>query len=156
MQGQIVLAVIVAMLVFLGLTLLQVPHAILLAIVAGLFEIIPLFGPILAAIPAVLIAFLSGGVPLVLLVVGLYLIIQQFENQLIYPLVVKKVIGVPPIISILAIVVGGKLAGFLGIVLSVPIATVLMELYSDKEKERFLEANNKMYESGKQIIHDKE
>ena len=61
MQGQVVLAIIVAILVFLGLTLLRVPNALLLAVVAGLFEIIPLFGPVLAAIPAVIITLVSGG-----------------------------------------------------------------------------------------------
>ena len=136
MQGQIVLAVIVAVLVFLGLTLLQVENALLLAVIAGVFEIIPVFGPILAAIPAIIIALVSDSVTAALLVMGLYIIIQQFENQLIYPLVVKKIIGVPPIVSILAIIIGGKLAGFIGIVISVPIAAALMEFLNDWEKNK--------------------
>ncbi|OHA88316.1 MAG: hypothetical protein A2653_01070 [Candidatus Zambryskibacteria bacterium RIFCSPHIGHO2_01_FULL_43_25] len=136
MQGQLLLAVIVAVLVFLGLTMLGVENALLLAFLAGIFEIIPLFGPILSAIPAIFIAFLDGGLSLVLLVIGLYIIIQQFENHLLYPLVVKKVVGVPPIISILALVIGAKLAGFLGILLSVPLATALIELLSDLEKRK--------------------
>lgn len=136
MQGQVVLAIIVAVLVFLGLTLLRVPNALLLAVVAGLFEIIPLFGPILAAIPAVVITLVSGGLTPALMVVGLYIIIQQFENQLIYPLVVKKVIGVPPIVSILALIIGGKLAGFIGLIISVPVAAALMEFLNDVEKNK--------------------
>lgn len=136
MQGQIVLAVIVAMLVFLGLTLLQIENALLLAVVAGIFEIIPLFGPIIAAIPAVTIALITNGLTSALLVIGLYIIIQQFENQLIYPLVVQKIVGVPPIVSILALIIGGKLAGFVGIVISVPIATMLMEFLGDIEKDK--------------------
>lgn len=142
MQGQLLLAVIVAVLVFLGLTILQVPNALLLAALAGLFEIIPIFGPILAAIPAIFIGFLDGGLSLALLIIGLYIIIQQFESQLIYPLVVKKVVGVPPIISILALVIGAKLAGFLGIILSVPIATVLIELLNDVEKRKATQIEN--------------
>jgi predicted PurR-regulated permease PerM len=136
MQGQLLLAAIIAVLVYLGLLLLQVPHALLLAVTAGLFEIIPLFGPIIAAIPAILIAFGDGGTTLALLVGGLFLIIQQFENQLIYPLVVKKVIGVPPMVSILALLIGGKLAGFLGILIAVPLAAILMEFLSDIEKHK--------------------
>ncbi|MBX4195727.1 AI-2E family transporter [Candidatus Parcubacteria bacterium] len=136
MQGQLLLAAIIAVLVYLGLLLLQVPHALILAVAAGVFEIIPLFGPIIAAIPAVLIGFGMGGMPEALLIAGLFLIIQQFENQLIYPLVVKKVIGVPPMVSILALLVGGKLAGFLGILISVPLAAILMEFLSDLEKEK--------------------
>lgn len=136
MQGQIVLAIIVAMLVFLGLTLLRVENALLLAVLAGVFEIIPLFGPILAAIPAVTIALITNGMTSALLVIGLYIIIQQFENQLIYPLVVRKIVGVPPIISIVALIVGGKLAGFVGLVISVPVATMLMEFFNDIEKDK--------------------
>lgn len=140
MQGQIVLAVIVAMLVFLGLTLLRVENALLLAVLAGMFEIIPIFGPILAAIPAVTLALVTDGMTAALLVIGLYVIIQQFENQLIYPLVVRKIVGVPPLISILAIIIGGKLAGFIGVVISVPVATMLMEFLSDVEKDKIAES----------------
>lgn len=140
MQGQLVLAIIVAMLVFLGLTLLQVDNALLLAVLAGMFEIIPIFGPILAAIPAVTLALVTNGMTSALLVVGLYVIIQQFENQLIYPLVVRKIVGVPPLISILALIIGGKLAGFVGLLISVPVATMLIEFLNDVEKNKIAEA----------------
>lgn len=139
MQGQLLLGVIVAVLVYLGLTLLGVKHALLLGFLAGIFELIPLFGPILSAIPGVALAFVDGGFTLALMVAGLFLIIQQFENQLIYPLVVKKVVGVPPIISIVALVVGAKLAGFVGLLLSVPIAAILMEFFNDLERDRINE-----------------
>ncbi|KKR64962.1 MAG: hypothetical protein UU06_C0033G0001, partial [Parcubacteria group bacterium GW2011_GWB1_40_5] len=118
MQGQLVLAVVVGMLVYLGLLITGVPNALLLAFLAGAFEIIPLFGPIMASIPAIAIGFVAGGVPLAGVVAGLYIIIQQFENQLIYPLVVKKVVGVSPIVSILALAIGWQLAGLTGLILS--------------------------------------
>jgi predicted PurR-regulated permease PerM len=140
MQGQIVLAVIIAMLVFLGLTLLRVENALLLAVLAGMFEIIPLFGPVLAAIPAVTLSLVTGGMTSALLVTGLYLIIHQFENQLIYPLVVRKIVGVPPLISILALIIGYKLAGFVGLLISVPLATMLIEFLNDVEKNKAAEA----------------
>ena len=97
---------------------------------------IPVFGPILAAIPAVAIAFIDSGATLALLVVGLYLIIQQFENHLIYPLVVTKVVGVPPLLVILALLVGAHLAGFFGVILSVPAAAIIQELVHDLELSR--------------------
>lgn len=140
MQGQIVLAIIVAMLVFLGLTLLRVENALLLAVLAGMFEIIPIFGPILAAIPAVTLALVTNGMTSAIMVIGLYVIIQQFENQLIYPMVVRKIVGVPPLISILALIIGGKLAGFVGLLISVPLATMLMEFLNDVEKNKIAEA----------------
>lgn len=136
MQGQLILAVIIGMLVFLGLTLLGVKNALLLAFLAAVFEIIPLFGPILASIPAIALSFVSGGISTSVLVIGLYLIIHQFENHLIYPLVVKKVTGVSPIVSIIALVAGWELFGFLGMVLSVPIATAFMEFFDDLERDK--------------------
>jgi predicted PurR-regulated permease PerM len=108
-----------------------VPYALLLAVLAGLFELIPIFGQFIAAVPAVLIAFANGGITEALLVVGLYLVVQQFEAHLIYPIVVKKVVGIPPLLVILALLVGYKLLGFLGVLISVPIAGAIQELVSD-------------------------
>ena len=132
-------AFLVAVLVYIGLTLVGIRDALVLAFLAGLFEIIPLFGPILAAIPAVTLALVTNGISSALLVIGLYIIIHQFENQLIYPLVVRKIVGVPPIISILALIVGFKLAGFVGLLISVPLATMLIEFLVFGSNERFLE-----------------
>jgi len=136
MQGQLLLALVIGVLVYLGLMILGVKYALLLAILAAMAELIPLFGPILAAIPAIAIGFLDGGTSLGLMVIGLYVIIQQFENHLIYPLVVKKVVGVPPLMVIIALLVGAQLAGFLGIIIAVPIAAVLMEFANDVEKKK--------------------
>jgi len=136
MQGQIILAFLIGVLVYLGLTVLGVKYALLLAVLAAVFELIPVFGPVLAAVPAVAFSFIDGGLTLALYVVGLYLIIQQFENHLIYPLVVTKVVGVPPLLVILALIIGAKLAGFIGIILAVPVATVVQELVKDLQKER--------------------
>ncbi len=136
MQGQLLLGVIIMVLVYLGLLLIGVKHALLLAVLAGVLEIIPIFGPILASIPAILLAYTGAGMTQALVVAGLFLVVQQFENQLIYPLVVKKVVGVPPMISILALIIGGQLAGFLGVLISVPMAAILMELFSDMEQRK--------------------
>lgn len=139
MQGQLLLALIMGILVYLGLTILGVPNALVLAVIAACFEIIPVFGPILAAAPAVMIAFVSGGVTLGILTIALYVIAQQFESQLIYPLVVSRVVGVPPLLVILALIIGGELAGFLGIILSVPAAATIQELVHDIETGRLTE-----------------
>lgn len=143
MQGQLLLALIMAVLVFLGLTILQIDHALVLAIFAAVCEIIPFFGPVLAAVPAAFLGFTLSPVT-GLMVVGLYIIMQQFENHLIYPLVVRKIVGVPPLLVILSLIIGWNLAGFLGIVLAVPVATMLMELVNDWEKFKlpFRQSNN--------------
>lgn len=141
-QGQLLLGLLVGVLTFIGLTLLGVQSALLLAMLAAVFELIPVFGPILSAVPAVVIAFSNGlnfiepGFTAGLIVVAFYFIIQQFENHLFYPLVVRKVTGLPPVLVILSLVVGGKVAGFIGIILAVPLTAILMEFLSDIAKER--------------------
>ncbi len=139
MQGQIILALIVAVFVYLGLTILDVKYALALAVISAICELIPIFGPIIGAIPGIAIAGVSGGVTHALLTAGLYLIVQQFESHLIYPLVVRKVVGVPPLLVILALLIGGELAGFLGVLLSVPIAAALQEFVSDIQKKKDVE-----------------
>jgi predicted PurR-regulated permease PerM len=133
MQGQLLLAVIIGPLVFLGLTLFQVKYALTLAIVASVFELIPIFGPILSAVPAVIFGF-GESATLGFILIGFYLIIHQFENHLLYPLVVKKIIGVNPLIVIISLIVGYELVGFLGIILAVPLATLLMEFIGDARR----------------------
>ncbi len=136
LQGQLLLGLVVGVLVYLGLTILGIEYALVLAVLAAVLELIPIFGPILATVPAVIFGFSSGGFALALAVLIFYLIIQQFENHLIYPLVVTKVVGVPPLLVILALVIGAKLAGIIGILLSIPIAAVAQELFVDMDKTR--------------------
>lgn len=147
MQGQLLLGLIVGVLVYLGLTILGVKYALFLAVLAAVFELIPLFGPILSAIPAVILGLLDS-VTLGFMVLGLYIIIQQFENHLIYPLVVRKVVGVSPIVVIISLVVGAKLAGFLGLLLAVPVAAALMEFADDIQKDK-LEEEKKLADKTK-------
>jgi predicted PurR-regulated permease PerM len=136
MQGQLLLSVIIAVLTYLGLSILGVGNALVLALVAGVFELIPVFGPILAAIPAIGFGLLQGGLSLALMITGLYVIIQQFESQLIHPLVVKKIVGIPALIAILALIVGAQIAGFLGVLISVPVTAAIMEYITDVEKRK--------------------
>lgn len=140
MQGQLVLAILVGVLVYLSLTILGIRNALLFALLAAFLEIIPLFGPILAAVPAVATAYADSGFTLALVVTGVYIIIQQFENHLIYPLVVRKIVGVPPILVILALIIGAKLGGFLGIIVSVPLAAMLVEFLDDIQKRKMAQS----------------
>lgn len=139
MQGQLLSSLIGGVIAFLGLLILGVPYALLLAVLTAFLMLIPIFGSFLSGLPAVIIAFSTGNVTLAFIVAGLYLIINQFEAHLIHPLVVNKVVGIPPLLVILALIVGGDLAGFLGVVLAIPVAAALRELLSDvskKKKER--------------------
>jgi predicted PurR-regulated permease PerM len=134
LQGQIVLGIVVGVLVYLVLMIVGIPYALMLALFAALFEIIPVFGPVISSIPAILIAFSEKGVGTGFLLIGLYLIIYQFESQLFYPLVVKKIVGISPIVVILALIIGAKLAGLLGAVIAVPLSAAFMEYIHDIEK----------------------
>lgn len=138
LQGQLLLGLIVGVLVFIGLSWLGVKYALLLAILSATLEIIPVFGPVISAVPAIGVALTQS--PLLgALVLLLYIIIQQVENHIIYPQVIKKTIGVPPLLVILSIFVGGSLAGFFGIMLAVPVATVVVEFIHDVARRKQIE-----------------
>lgn len=136
MQGQVLLSVIVAILVYLGLLIIGIPYALLLAVFTAIAEIIPIFGSLMAGTLAVIVAYGSGGIPLGLIVAGLYVVVNQFESNLIYPLIVKKIVGIPPLLVIVALIAGYTLAGPLGVVLSVPVAAVVLEFINDFDKRK--------------------
>ena len=140
-QGQMLLGLIIGILAYLGLTILGVKYSLVLAIVTAFCELVP-FGIFLAIVPVTLFGYLDGGVMLALLSFGLYFILHQFENYLIYPLIIKKVIGISPLVVILSIIIGAELAGFLGIILAIPTAVCLLEFLDDIEKKKILSKNN--------------
>ena len=134
LQGQLLLSLIVGVLVYFGLLILGVKYALLLAIVASILELIPVFGSILAAIPAVMLAFIDSGTAMALFVIVLYVIVNQLQGNVIYPMVVQKILGVPPLVVILAIIAGSQLAGFLGILIAVPVAAAIREWVRDIQR----------------------
>lgn len=128
--GQIALCFVIGLLVFLGLSILGVPYALLLAIIAGSLELIPYLGPILSLIPAAFIAFLHS--PLLgAFTLILYFIIQQFENYIIVPQIMKKAVGINPLMVIIGMMIGAKLAGILGIILAIPTIIIIIILVEE-------------------------
>jgi len=136
MQGQLVLGLVVFIFIYIGLSIIGLKHALLLALIAGIFELIPVVGMTLSAIPAFFLGVLDGGIGVGLFVLGLYLIVQQIEAHAIYPLVVKKLIGVPPLLVIISLVAGAELAGIVGALLAVPVSVALMEYIDDVERRK--------------------
>lgn len=128
-RGQVTLALTIGICTFIGLFFLGIPYSLPLAILAGILEIIPTIGPIISAIPAVLVAVTLSPV-MALLTVALYFVVQQLENHLVVPLVMKKVVGVPPLFTIIALLVGAKLAGIGGALLAVPIMVTIETIIS--------------------------
>jgi len=135
LQGQLFLGIIVGVLVYLGLYFLKIKYALLLAILAGILEIFPYIGPVLAAIPAIILGFLQAPI-MGLWVLILYVVVQQLENYLIVPLVIGKVVGLNPIIVIMALLIGAKLGGIPGMILAVPLTAVLAEFVKDVVKKK--------------------
>jgi predicted PurR-regulated permease PerM len=123
-RGQATLMLVVGLANFIGLEILGVPFAIALAILAGLLEIVPYIGPIIAAIPAVLIGFSMSPV-IGIAVAALTFLIQQLENYVFVPKITQKSTGVNPIITLLALAIGFKLSGIVGLLISVPVFLVL-------------------------------
>jgi predicted PurR-regulated permease PerM len=140
-QGQMLLGLIIGVLAYLGLTIIGVKYSLVIAIVTAFCELVP-FGIYLAVIPAVLFSFIDGGVSMATLSFALYFILHQFENYLIYPLIIKKVIGISPLVVVLAIIIGIELAGFFGVILAIPVAVCLMEFLDDLEKKKVLARDN--------------
>lgn len=135
LRGQLILGLIIGSLTFVGLILLKVEYAVVLALIAGVTELIPIIGPFIGAIPAVIVA-LSQDPVLALFVMGLYIVIQQLENNLIVPRVMSKATGLNPVIVIVAILVGGKLAGITGVILAVPTMIIIMTFLEDFLEEK--------------------
>jgi predicted PurR-regulated permease PerM len=125
MRAEILLMFVIGLLSYFGLVALGVKYALPLAVIAGLFEIFPIVGPIISVFPAFFVAASSSWV-LSLLVIGLYIIIQQLENNLIVPYVMKKAVGIPPLAVLIALFIGQRVAGVWGIVLAVPITATLI------------------------------
>jgi predicted PurR-regulated permease PerM len=132
LRSQLVLCAVVGTVVGVALAIVGVRNALILAIIAGILEIIPNIGPTIAAIPAILIAYFQGSAHLPLsngwfaiLVIGLYVVIQQLENNFLVPRIIGRSLNLHPLVVIIGVIAGASLAGILGIFLAAPILASL-------------------------------
>lgn len=134
--GELILMTIVGTMTFVGLNLIGLKYIIPLSIIAGILEVVPNLGPTLSAIPAILLA-LSQSYFLGFSALALYFIVQQLENNLIVPYVMKKAVGLNPIVTLIALIIGGKIGGVLGVFLAIPatlfIETILIETIQSRK-----------------------
>ena len=135
MKGQMLLGVLIAILTYLMLSLFGIEYAFLLALIAGAMELIP-YGILIALIPAVYFSYLSGGTGSAIAVALSYIILHQFDLFLFSPLVIKNIVGLSPLVVIIAALIGFKLGGFWGLVLAIPVSVFVMEFLSDLEKRK--------------------
>ena len=128
--GQMSLMLIIFTMDLIGLLVLRVPFALTLAMFAGFMEMVPFIGPIISAVPAVLVG-LSISPATGILVLIVYIFVQQFEGHIIVPQVMRKAVGLHPVAVILALLVGLKLGGVLGALLAIPVATAISVFLGD-------------------------
>ncbi len=140
MKGQMFLAFLIAVLIYLLLLLIGIKYALLLALIAGIMSFLP-YGSIIALIPAISFSYLSGGWEDAVLVFAVYTIIHQFEVFLFTPLIINRVVGLSPLMVILSVLVGFELAGFWGMILAIPVSVFIMELMNDAEKKKIILRN---------------
>ena len=135
LRGQVVLGFAVGIAVWVLMTIVGLPNAGLMGLLAGLLEVVPNFGPILATVPAVMIALFRGSIYLPLsnfwfavLVVGLYTLVQQVESAYLVPRIMGRRMQLPPVVVFIGVLAGGLIAGVLGILLAAPVLGTLRVL----------------------------
>lgn len=125
LRGQVLLSVIVGLLTWVALTLAGMDFALPLALLAGILEIVPTIGPIIAAIPAIIVA-LTISPSLAMFVIIVFIVIQVLENNILVPNIMHKAVGLNPIIIIIAVMIGAELIGVIGALLSIPFLSMLI------------------------------
>jgi predicted PurR-regulated permease PerM len=135
LRGQLVLAIVIALVTTAGCIALGIPYAPVLGLLAGLLEVVPSIGPVIAAVPAILLALFQENPILGLsnfwyavLVAGMYIVIQQVENNLLVPRILGRSLNLHPILVLVGVVIGGSLGGVLGILLAAPTLSTLRVL----------------------------
>jgi predicted PurR-regulated permease PerM len=128
LAGQLFLAIIIGSTAAIGLGLMGVPYFYVLALIAGIGELIPIVGPLISAVPAIAVAF-SVSPALALGAAIFFVVQQQVENHLLVPRVMSRQVGVSPVMVIVALLMGGSLLGIIGAILAVPTAAILLVVY---------------------------
>ena len=131
LRSYLVLGIFVGILIYIGLSLIGVQYALVLALLAGMLEFIPFIGPIVSTVPAAFFALTSGSPLKALLVVVLYIVVNQVEQHFITPRLLRKTVGLNPVVVVLVLLVGAKVAGVIGLLLAVPLTIALVEVGRD-------------------------
>lgn len=126
--GEITLMMVVGLMTGIGLSLIGMKYVLALAVLAGLLEVVPTIGPLVAAVPAFLIGF-SHSYFMGLSSIAVAVIVQQLENNLLVPVVMRRAVGMSPIVTLIALIIGGRIAGLLGILLAIPSFLVIESLF---------------------------
>jgi len=124
MVGQGILCMVIGIMALLAYLLIGLPNALVLALIAGVLEAVPMIGPLLGAVPAALVALSIGPDKLIWVIVAT-VVIQQLENTLLVPRIMKKAVGVNPFVTLLALFAFSSLFGLAGALMAIPIAAMI-------------------------------
>jgi len=133
LRSQLILGLIVGLSVYVGLSIIGVEYALTLGLLSAVTELIPYIGPFIGAVPGVLIAFTQAPI-LGLGALIIYLLVQLLENYLIVPRIMSKAVGISPLMVIIALLIGAKLAGIVGALLAVPVALIISTALKELDK----------------------
>jgi len=125
--GRVISMIAIGVVVGIGLMILDIPLALVLGVLTGLLEFIPVVGPILSAVPAIIIAISQGFMPAIYVAI-FYLVVQQLEGNVLTPIVQQKTVSLPPAITLIAVLAMSALFGALGALVATPLAAVIMAL----------------------------
>lgn len=132
LRSQLTLMIIMGVVTGVALAIIRVPYALTLGLLTGVLEVVPIIGPIIAGLIALAVVAISGGLFWqILAVLLIYILSQQLENQILVPNIMKRAIGISPIIVIVALLVGGKLMGMAGAILAIPLVAMIQVLIQD-------------------------
>jgi predicted PurR-regulated permease PerM len=137
LKGMMIAMVLIAVLTFTGLSIIGIPMALALAVIAGILNFIPNFGPLMAMVPAVLLGLVDS-TQTAIIVAALYILIQTLESNIITPTIQRRMINLPPALLIISQLMMGTLSGALGIILATPMLAIVMVLV----EELYVKPNN--------------
>ncbi len=135
LSGQCVEAIILAMLIFITFTLVQLPYASLIAVLAAVFSFIPYIGAFAACMIGAVLTLMVDPIKAIICI-GVYLVVQFVESQFIYPHVVGSSVGLAPVWTLLAALIGGSLFGIIGMIFFIPVTAVVITLFKDYVNDR--------------------
>jgi len=133
LRGQLLLSAIIFAMTLIALLIFKVKYALVLAFIAGLLEVVPFIGPVLAAAVAVMLTLAISPFKALVIIPIIFLVIQQLENHLIVPKVMQRTVGLNPIVIILVVLIGAKLGGVLGVLVAIPLAAGISEFLKDMQ-----------------------
>ncbi len=128
LRGQVTLALIIGAVITIGMYIIGVPYAVIIGIIGAVAELIPMLGPSVAAIPAVLLVLFQAKWQIVVVII-FFIILSQTESNVLFPRIMRQAIGLNPIVTILALLAGAAVAGFIGALLAIPLTAALQVFY---------------------------